>query len=176
MLELAEKDIETCITEFGMFKKLCRYICCCSEALIFLKRSLVFPILLFSSIFFALFTKKAFLSFLAILWNSTLRWIYLSFSPLPFTYLLSSDVCKASFNNHFAFLHFFFLGMVLNSASYSMLWTSVHSSSGTLRASSICSRSQYSIQYPSPDLISKTLLLASHYTRVPFVNCFVRDL
>ena len=96
------------------------------------QKVLYFPILLFSSIFFALFTKKAFLSFLAILWNSTLRWIYLSFSPLPFTYLLSSDVCKASFNNHFAFLHFFFLGMVLNSASYSMLWTSVHSSSGIL--------------------------------------------
>ena len=30
------------------------------------------------------------------------------------------------------FLHFFFLGMVLNIASYTMLWTSIHSSSSTL--------------------------------------------
>ena len=30
------------------------------------------------------------------------------------------------------FLHFFFLGMVLITASYTMLQTSVHSSSGTL--------------------------------------------
>ena len=107
MLELAEKDIETCITEFGMFKKLCRYICCCSEALIFLKRSLVFPILLFSSIFFALFTKKAFLSFLAILWNSAFKCVYLSFSPLSLASLLFSAIRKASSDNHFAFLCFF---------------------------------------------------------------------
>ena len=51
-------------------------------SLIFLKRSLVFPILLFSiSLHWSLW--KAFLSLLAILWNSALRWIYLSFSPLP---------------------------------------------------------------------------------------------
>jgi len=31
--------------------------------------------------------KKAFLSLLAILWNSAFRWVYLSFSSLPFTYL-----------------------------------------------------------------------------------------
>ena len=29
--------------------------------------------------------RIAFLSLLAILWNSTLKWVYLSFSPLPFT-------------------------------------------------------------------------------------------
>ena len=32
----------------------------------------------------------------------------------------------------FGFLHFFFLGMVLITASYTMSWTSIHSSSGTL--------------------------------------------
>ena len=53
--------------------------------------------------FFELITE-AFLSLLAILWNSAFRWVYLSFSPLPFTSLLSSDVCKASSDNHFAFL------------------------------------------------------------------------
>ena len=49
-----------------------------------------------------------------------------------FTSLLSSAICKALSDNHFAFLHFFFLGMVLISASCTMSQTSVHSSSGTL--------------------------------------------
>ena len=55
---------------------------------VFLKRSLVFPILLFSSISLHCSLKKAFLSLLAILWNSLLRWVYLSFSPLPLASLL----------------------------------------------------------------------------------------
>ena len=52
---------------------------------IFLKRSLVFPLLLFSSIFKHWSSKKAFLSLLAILWNSTFSWVHLSLSPLLFT-------------------------------------------------------------------------------------------
>ena len=51
-------------------------------SLIFLKRSLVFPILLFSSISLHWSRRKAFLSLLAILWNSAFRCLYLSFSPL----------------------------------------------------------------------------------------------
>ena len=39
---------------------------------------------------------------------------------------------KASSDNHFAFLHFFFFGMVLVTGSYTVLGTSVHSFSGTL--------------------------------------------
>ena len=58
--------------------------------------------------------------------------IYLSFSPLPLASLLFSAICKASSDNHFAFLHFFFLGMVLITASCTVSQTSVHSSSGTL--------------------------------------------
>ena len=57
--------------------------------LIVLKRSLVFPILLFSSISLHCSLKKAFLSLLATLWNSAFRWIYLSFSTLPFASLLN---------------------------------------------------------------------------------------
>ena len=76
--------------------------------------------------------KKAFLSLLAILWNFPFKWVYLSFSPLPFASLLFIAICKASSDNHFAFLHFFFLGMVLIPASYTMSQTSIHSSSGTL--------------------------------------------
>ena len=48
-------------------------------SLIFLKRSLVFPILLFSSISLHWSLRKAFLSLLAILWNSAFRCLYLSF-------------------------------------------------------------------------------------------------
>ena len=51
-------------------------------SLIFLKRSLVFLILLFSSISLHWSLKEAFLSPLATLWNSAFRWEYLSFSPL----------------------------------------------------------------------------------------------
>ena len=56
---------------------------------LFLKRSLVFPILLFSSISFYCSLKKTFLSLLAILCNCAFSWVYLSFSPLLFTSLHS---------------------------------------------------------------------------------------
>ena len=101
-------------------------------SLIFLKRSLVFPILLFSSISLHWSQRKAFLSLLAILWNCAFRCLYLSFSPLLFASLLFTAICKASPDNHFAFLHFFSMGMVLIPVSCTMSWTSVHSSSGTL--------------------------------------------
>ena len=60
---------------------------------IFLKTFLVFSILLFSSISLHCSFKKVFLSPLAILWNSVRRWIYLSLSPLPFSFLFSA-ICK----------------------------------------------------------------------------------
>ena len=41
-------------------------------------------------------------------------------------------ICKGSPESHFAFLHFFSLGMVLITASCTMSGTSVHNSSGTL--------------------------------------------
>ena len=46
-------------------------------------RSLIFPILLFSSISLHWSLRKAFFSLLAILWNSAFKWVYPSFSPLP---------------------------------------------------------------------------------------------
>ena len=78
-------------------------------SLIFLIRSLVFPIPLFSSVSLHCSLRKAFLSLLAIVWNSAIRWIYLSFSPLPFASPHFSAICKPSSDNHFAFLCFFFL-------------------------------------------------------------------
>ena len=73
--------------------------------------------------------RKVLLSILAVLWNSAFKWVYLSFSPLPLAFLLFSAICKAFSDNHFAFLHFFFLRMVLITASCTMSQTSVHSSS-----------------------------------------------
>ena len=101
-------------------------------SLIFLKRSLVFPTLLLSSVSFPWSLRKAFSSLLAGPWNSAFRGVYLCVSPLPLASLLFSAFCEASWGNHFAFFHFFFLGMVLITASCTMSQTSVHSSSDTL--------------------------------------------
>ena len=101
-------------------------------SLIFLKRSLVFPILLFSSHSLHWSLRKAFLSLLAILWYSAFKWIYLSFSPLPLPSLLCTAIYKASSDNHFAIFHFFFLEMALITASCTMSWIYIHSSSHTL--------------------------------------------
>ena len=95
---------------------------------IFLKRSLVFPLLRLSSSFMYCSLKKALLSLCAVLWKSAFSWIYLSLSPLLFTSLPSLAICKSSSDNYFAFLLFFFFGMVLFAASCTMLWTSSHNS------------------------------------------------
>ena len=91
-------------------------------SLILLKRYLVFPVLSFSSISLHWSLTKVFLSLLAVLWNFAFRWVYLSFFPLPFASLLFSAIFKASSNNHFASLSFFFLITV----SWTMSWTSSH--------------------------------------------------
>ena len=67
--------------------------------------------------FFALIPEEGFLMSV-ILWYSAYKWIYVSFYPLPFTCLLFSAICKAFLDNHFAFLHFFFLRMILITASW----------------------------------------------------------
>ena len=100
-------------------------------SLIFLKRSRLSHSVVFLY-FFALSLRKAFLSLLAVLWNSVFRWLYLSFSPLPFTSLLCTAICKASPDSYFVFLYFFSMGMVLIPVSCTMSRTSFHSSSGTL--------------------------------------------
>ena len=101
-------------------------------SLIVQKRSLVFPILFFSSISLHWSLRKAFLFLLAVLWNSAFTWVCLSFSPLHSGSLIFSAICKASSDNHFAFLHFFFLGIVLITASYTMSHTPIERFSGTL--------------------------------------------
>ena len=56
--------------------------------------------------------KKAFLSLCAVFWKSVFSWIHLFLSPLLFISILSLAICKASSDNHFAFLLFFFFGTV----------------------------------------------------------------
>ena len=46
--------------------------------------------------------------------------------------ILPADIFKSSSDSHFAFLDFFFWGMVLIPVSCTMLWISINSSSGTL--------------------------------------------
>ena len=72
-------------------------------SLIFLKRSLVFPHQLFSSISLHWSLRKAFLSLLAILWNSAFRWFYLPFLLWLQLLFFSQLFCKASSDNHLAF-------------------------------------------------------------------------
>ena len=57
---------------------------------------------------FALTTEEGFLISPCYSLGFTFRCVYLSFSPFPFTSALSSAICKASSDNHFAFLHFFY--------------------------------------------------------------------
>ena len=102
----------------------------------FLEELSSLPILLFSSISLHWSLTKAFLSLLAILWNSAFKWVYLSFSPLLFTFLFTA-IYNASSDIHFAVLHFFSLGMFLLPVSCTMSRTSIHSSSGTQLANLI---------------------------------------
>ena len=102
-------------------------------SLIFLKRSLVFPILLFCPISFHWALRKAFLSLLALLWNSAINWVYLSFSPLPLASLLFSglSLVRPPQTSILPVCHSV-LGMALITASCTMSQTSIHSSLGTL--------------------------------------------
>ena len=108
-------------------------------SLIFLKRSLVFPIVLFSFLFFFNIVHLGRLPYLSLLFSGTLHSFGYIFLILSCLSLLFSAISKASSDNHFASLHFFFLGMVLVITFYTMLGTSIHNSSGTLstRSSSL---------------------------------------
>ena len=84
--------------------------------------------------FFASITEEGFLIFpcysLELCIQTELSFLF----SFAFHFLSFHSICKASSDIHFAFLHFFFLGMVLITASYTMSWTSIHSSSGTIRS------------------------------------------
>ena len=98
-------------------------------SLIFLKRSLVFPILLFSSL---CTDHQGRLSYLSLLFFGTLHSNGYIFPFHLCLLLLFTAICKAFWDNHFAFLHFFSWWMVSIPSSCTMSQTSIHSSSGTL--------------------------------------------
>ena len=59
--------------------------------------------------FFAWLLRKAFLSLPASLWNSAFKWVYLSFSPLPFVFSLLSYL-QGLLGQPFCLFAFLFLG------------------------------------------------------------------
>ena len=79
-------------------------------SLIFSKRSLVFPILLFSYISLHWLLRKTFLSLLAILWNSAFKWAHLSFSPLPLASLVFRSYLWGLLRQPFCLFAFLFHG------------------------------------------------------------------
>ena len=81
--------------------------------------------------FFALITEEGFLISPCSSSELCIQMGIASLSYFPFASLFSA-ACKASSVNHFAFLHFFFFGMVLITTSCTILQTSIHCSSGTL--------------------------------------------
>ena len=89
------------------------------------------PLLFFSSISLHWLLRKAFVSLLAILWNSAFRCLYLFFL-LGFSLLFFSQLfVRPPQIAILLFLHFFSMGMVLIPVSCTMSQTSVHNSSGT---------------------------------------------
>ena len=82
--------------------------------------------------FFALIAEEGFLISLCYSLKLCIQYLITILSLLLFASLLFTAICKASSDNHFAFLHFFFVAMVLIPASYTVSGTSVHSSSGIL--------------------------------------------
>ena len=118
------------------------YVCVCNKEKnwnlyviypILLKSSTVFPILLFPSVSFQCSFKKASLSLLAVLCNSAFSWVYLSLHPCLWLFFFSQEFIKTSQTTSLPSCITFFLGgLVLLTASCTMLWTSIHSFSGTL--------------------------------------------
>ena len=82
---------------------------------------------IFSSISLHCSLRKALLSLLAVLWNSVQVGILFLY---PFAFCFFSQLFVKL--PQVTILPFFFLGMVLITASCTMLWTFIHSSSGTL--------------------------------------------
>ena len=82
--------------------------------------------------FFALIAEEGFLISPCYSLELCIQMCIFFFFSLLFASLLFLAIYKASSDRHFAFLHFFFLGMFLIPVSCTMSQISVHSSSSTL--------------------------------------------
>ena len=78
--------------------------------------------------FFALITEEGFLTVLCYSFELCTQMAISFLFSFAFSFSSFLSYCKASSDNHFAFLHFFFLGVVLFTASCTMSLTSIHSS------------------------------------------------
>ena len=96
-------------------------------SLIFLNRSLVLAILLFSYIYLHWSLKKAFLSFLLVFGT-----LHSDDYIFPFLLCFSQLFVRLPQTAILLFLHFFSMGMVFNPVSCTKSGTSIYSSSGTL--------------------------------------------
>ena len=97
--------------------------------------------------FFALITEEGFLTSPCFSLELCIQMGVSFLFSIAFASLLFSAICKASSKNHFTFLHFFFLGMVLITTSCMVSLTSVNNSSGTLSVRS----------YPSNLFVTSTV-------------------
>ena len=82
--------------------------------------------------FFALITEEIFLISPCYSLEHCIQMGISFLFSFAFSFSSFSAICKTSSDNHFIFFHFFFLGMILISASCTMSRTSVYSFSGTL--------------------------------------------
>ena len=82
--------------------------------------------------FFALTTWEVFLTSLCYSLELCIQMDISFLSSFAFSLSSFLSYLLSSSDSHFGFLHFFSLHMVLIIASCTMLWTSIHSSSGTL--------------------------------------------
>ena len=112
----------------------------------------MFPIQLFSSVSLHCSLKKVFLSLLALLWNSAVKWAYLSFSPLPFC--VFSFLSYLSTNNSFGSLSQF--------QSVSVGRSPPHNQQASLRTPAGCPRIQL-----NSDTIYQEIRAWSHKTVPP---------
>src|SRR5574337_580902 len=82
--------------------------------------------------FFALLAEEGFLISSCYSLELCIQMLISSLCSFAFCFSSFTAICKASPDSHFAFLHFFSMGMDLIPVSCTMSRTSVHSSSGTL--------------------------------------------
>jgi len=82
--------------------------------------------------FFALIVEKGFLISSSYSLELCIQMLISFLFSFAFHFSSFTAICKASSDSHFAFLHFFSMGMVLIPVSCTMSRTSVHSSSDTL--------------------------------------------
>ena len=120
-----------------------------------LSHSVVFPY------FFALIAEEGFLISSCYSLELCFQMLTSFFFPLLFTSLLFTAIYKASSDSHFAFLHFFFLGMIPIPVSCATLYRAAHQAPPSLRFS----RQEYWSGLPFPSPMHACML--SPFSRVP---------